>query len=321
MWKLLNQRYMEQAGAEGSSGGSGDGKTGDQSAASGASGDASGDAAASSKSEGHVWPDDWRERMVSHVADEAIRTKELKQLQRYGSPEEVHKKARSLEQRLSSGELKTALPKDASPEMLASWRKENGIPEMPTGYDLDLGQGVKFSPTDKPAVDEFLKKAHETNQTPEQVKASLKAFHGYIELQKAEQFTKDTTIRQESEEILREDWGPEFKRNVNLINNLVASNGDPEFVENFWNARLADGTPIGSSPAMLKMLLNLALVDNPAGTVVPNGGGNIQQSIDTEIASIETAMRKDRNAYNKDEKMQARYRDLLEAREKLQNRK
>lgn len=272
------------------------------------------------KTEGHVWPDDWRERMVSGVSDEAERAKELKQLQRYASPQDVHKKARALETRLSSGELKSVLPKDASPERLKDWRAENGIPELPTGYDLDLGNGVKFSAEDKSVVDGFLKQAHETNQTPEQVKASLRAFHAHTQTQQQTRHDADVIVRQEADETLREEWGPEFKRNINIIDNLLNTKMDQDTKDLFLSGRLADGTPIGSSPVVLKMLVGLALVDNPAATVVPNAGGNMAQSVDNEIETIEKSMRTNRTEYNKNDKMQARYRELLNARETLQKR-
>jgi len=48
---------------------------------------------------------------------------------------------------------------------------------------------------------------------------------------------------------------------------------------------------------------------------VPGAGANAGQAIADEIATIERTMRENRPAYNRDERMQARYRQLLEARE------
>jgi len=76
--------------------------------------------------------------------------------------------------------------------------------------------------------------------------------------------------------------------------------------------------PVGSSPAALKLLLGLALMENPAGALVPAGAG--PSGISDEIAQIEKFMNTNRAAYNKDERMQARYRDLIDAREKVESR-
>ena len=66
------------------------------------------------------WSDDWRSKMAGGDA------KEAKRLERFASPKEVFKSYRAFETRLSSGELKSALPKDAKPEQLTAWRAENG---------------------------------------------------------------------------------------------------------------------------------------------------------------------------------------------------
>src|SRR3990167_10392063 len=50
-----------------------------------------------------TWPDDWRGRFAGKDADA------LKRLNRFQSPEGVYKSWRSLEQRLSAGEIKSAL--------------------------------------------------------------------------------------------------------------------------------------------------------------------------------------------------------------------
>jgi hypothetical protein len=339
MWK----RYMAPAdGDDGASNGGGDaggdaGAGGDGKAASGDTSGAAGDgkaaaggdgkAAPAAKegdkkgSEGGYWPDDWRARMVAGITDPAAKEKELKQLGRYANPEEVHRKARALEQRLSSGELKSVLPKDAKAEELAAWRAEAGIPETPDKYDLDLGSGLVVGEADKPLVGKFLAAAHATNQTPDQVKASLRAYYEVNEQLNADQVEKDKQVQESSTEALRTEWGPEFRRNVNLINGLLDSTCSPEIKDLFLTGRLGNGTPIGSSPEALKMLLGLALVNNPAGTVVPNSGGNMAGAIDDEITKIETTMKTNRTAYNKDEKMQARYRELLGARETMKARK
>ena len=84
--------------------------------------------------------------------------------------------------------------------------------------------------------------------------------------------------------------------------------------------RLADGTPIGSSPDALKFLVGLALIQNPTGVVVPGSEANPMKGVEEELAKIDQTMKTNRAAYNKDEKMQARYRELLVAKEKLKPR-
>src|SRR5260221_8933915 len=66
------------------------------------------------------WPADWRKNIAGE--DE----KEIAQIGRYASPADIWKKARALEQRMSSGELRPVLMKDAKPEELTAYRKAHG---------------------------------------------------------------------------------------------------------------------------------------------------------------------------------------------------
>jgi hypothetical protein len=75
------------------------------------------------------WPDDWRDRFAGE--DKTFR----RQLERYASPTDLARKARSLERKLSSGEYRRDLPANASDEDKAAWRAERGycrIVNLPT---------------------------------------------------------------------------------------------------------------------------------------------------------------------------------------------
>jgi hypothetical protein len=90
--------------------------------------------------------------------------------------------------------------------------------------------------------------------------------------------------------------------------------------ETVLEARLPDGTKFGDSPDVMRLLVSLALVQNPAGIVVPGGSADPLQGAEDEITKIEKVMRENRPAYDKDVKMQTRLRDLYGAREKLKDR-
>lgn len=255
------------------------------------------------------WPTDWREKASGGDA------KALESLTRYATPAEVAKALRAAQVKLTSGELKPVLGKNPSEQELADWRKSNGIPEAPEKYDVDLGKGFVIADSDKPLVDVFLKEAHKTHQTPEQVKASLRAYFSVTEQVSQARAAEDVAVQDAAEEELRGEWGQEFRPNMSRIHQHLDRVAGKDLKDLFLSGRLADGTPIGSSPAALKMLLGLALMENPAGVLVPGGGG--PAGLDDEIASIEKLMRTNRSAYNKDEKMQARYRDLLDARDRM----
>jgi hypothetical protein len=247
------------------------------------------------------WPADWREKAAAGDA------KKLARLGRYASPTALADALIAAQNRISSGDLKVSLGKDAKPEEIAAYREAHGIPEAPDKYDLG---GFEVQELDKPIVDTFLAAAHGANMTPAQVQASLAAHAEGVEKAKQAQLAKDNDIKTQAEDKLRGEWGPEYRTNINLITNLLDT--APQGVrDKLLHGRLSDGTPIGSSVEALQFLVGLARERNPAGVVVPSGVAT-SQSVQDEKSKIEEVMRKDRRAYDRDDKMQARYRQLIE---------
>lgn len=292
-----------QGGGDAAAGGAGKGDAGKS--AAGAS-----DGASSAAKSGY-WPDDWRNKVAGEDPEAA------KQLTRYATPEDVWKKARELEKKLSSGAFKPVLTKDATPEDVASYRKAHGIPEAADKYDL---ADLKVEVQDKEFLGEILKVAHATNQTPDQIKPLIKTFFDLAQKSREAAAEQDAIAARKAEDALRADWGADYRKHSNLINGLMDLTGNPKFNESLMEGRLADGTKVKDSPDMQKFLLQLALINNPAGVVVPSANGSQEQGLKDEIAKIENVMKTDRKAYNKDANMQQRLRDLYVAREKFQER-
>ena len=248
------------------------------------------------------WPTDWREKAAGGDA------KKLQRLGRFTSPQALADAFIATQNKLA--ETRPALTKDAKPEELAAYRTALGIPETPEKYDLT---GLDFDQTEKAMVDKFLTSAHSANMTPTQVRASLEAFTKLSEDARNTRLSDDEALKTKAEDKLRSDWGNEYRTNINLITNLL--DGAPSgFRDKFLHGRLSDGTPIGSDPDALQFLVNLARERNPAGVVVPSGVAT-ESAVMDELSKIEKVMRTDRAAYNKDEAMQARYRELLVYRE------
>lgn len=261
------------------------------------------------------WPDTWR-NMISPEE------KHAKTLERFASPKAMFESYQALRQRFDSGEVRTKLAPDAKPEDVAQWRKENGIPETPDKYDMTLSDGLVIGDADKPIVGEFTKTAHEANMHPDQVKKTLGWYFKERERQMQERHEADENHRRETEDALRSEWGNEYRGNINTITALLDS--APEgFKENFISARLADGKALFNDPKALRWMIDIAKQINPAATVIPGAGANQASAIDDEIVNIEKLMGNKNSDYWKGpaaDKMQARYRDLITARDRL-NRK
>lgn len=260
-----------------------------------------------------AWPDDWREGYAGQ--DEKL----LKRLSRYASPKAAFDALISAQDKISRGELKKPLSANASPEELAAYRADQGIPETPDKYDLKLSDGRVIGEADKPLIDKFLTSMHGKNATPEQVSAGIDAYYDVVEEIQAQRYENDESFKQQSEDELRAEFGNDFRRNMNMVSGLLA--GAPGNVkEMLMDARTEDGTRIINSPDTLRWLTQLAREINPVAAVVPGAGANAGQAISDEIANITKLMGDPKSEYwkgPKAEAMQERFRQLTSAKERM----
>lgn len=260
------------------------------------------------------WGDDWRIRMAGGSSNE----KEIKQLQRYESPEQVWRKARELEAKLSAGELRPILRKDATPDEIAAYRKANGIPDKPEGYKITMPQGREAPPEDDAFLKGVLNTAHQANYTQEQLDALIGTFYKQVDQQIDQIKEAEEQAIAAAEDTLRQEWGPDYRTNKALAEALLAR-APAGFRDKFLNGYLDDHTPIRASAEAWKWLVQIEREINPAGTVVPQGS-DVGKSIEAELGELKKQMKDPTSDYWKGpnaEKMQARYRELITAQEKI----
>jgi len=262
------------------------------------------------------WGNDWRARMAGGSTDIE---RDVKQLERYESPEQVWKKARELERKMSSGELRSALPKGASPDEIVRWRTENGIPAKPEDYKITMPAGRQAPKEDDAFLKSFLKGAHESNYTQGQVDKAISSFYAEVDRQEQAVSTAEKAAEQATDEKLRQEWGRDYTMNKNMAEALL-TRAPAGFRDRFMNGYLEDHTPIKASVEAWKWLVQMEREINPAATVVPGATGDVGKTIATEIADLKALMGNSNSAYWKGPKadeMQARYRQLLDADSKL----
>jgi len=272
------------------------------------------------------WPKDWRERIATHAAngDKKAYDREMKRLERMTDPEGIYGSYREIEARLHQGGLVKVPGENATEAEIAAYRKALGVPEKPEGYleGLKLDNDVVIGDMDKPMVEGFLEAMHQTGASPTQVKAALNWYYAGQEQAAAAMDQADNQFREESVRALKEKYGPSYERYVGAIASLFAqAPGGADFqnpeslASQIAGARLPNGRILGNDPTAVDFMISLARELNPVATVtdtVTSGG----KSIDDEIGEIESFMKTNRHEYFKDNRKQARYRELLEAREK-----
>lgn len=250
------------------------------------------------------WAADWRNKITADP-------KETKRLERFASPQAIWTAYRAAENRINSGELRAPLPEKPTEEQVTQWRKDNGIPDKPDGYDT---KGLELGETDKPIIDKLTKFAHERHWSPKVVKEALEVRKALIDEIKSQEEVQDAESRQQTEDTYRAEWGADYRRNGNLITNYLNVTGaDPEIIEDVNNA-------IKLNPKMGKWLIACALRDNPMGTLVGGTGSDQIESVETELAGLKKMMGDQSSAYWKGpmaDKNQLRYRQLLEHQQRM----
>ena len=275
------------------------------------------------------WSETWREDMAGPLADDASEDekaehgKRLALLKRFNSPAEAAKKIREQEKLIASGAHKKPLPKNATPEQIAAWRAENGIPDSPDKYDLTMPDGLVFGDDDKPVIDQLTKGLHAANASNEVVKGALKTYADIKASAAQAMEERNKEARRGLETELREEWGREFDDNRDAISSML-TNGGETLAETLFQARDANGVQIMNKPEVVRWLAQHAReLGFVAGTVVP-AGGNVGGGVEDQIAAIEKTMFDENGnknpAYWKSDKAQANYTKLLEARERLKGK-
>ena len=254
------------------------------------------------------WPADWR---TKYSQDPAV----LKRLERYASPKAAIDALFAAQTRISKGDLLPTLKENATPEDVAEYRAAHGIPLEATGYEINLPNGLVIGDADKPVVDEFLARAHAQNMHPSQVNDALGWYFDKQEQARVAQEARDTEHRMATEDELRAEFGPDYRLNVKLAHEILAS-APGDLSDKLLGGRLADGKLIGNDPDVVRWLTKLSRELNPVATVVPGSGTNAVQAVESEMASMKKLMGDRNSEYWKGPlaaKHQARYKQLVEA--------
>ncbi len=251
---------------------------------------------------------DWRDAFISRVlkgkeneltAAKLDKRREAlkKRLARYKTVEDYMLAGLAAQERISSGEYRKAkLAADASDEEITEWRKENGIPEKPDGYEIPKIAGHKWTEEDTPFIDSFKRVAHDANIDQEQ----LNRFTAWYARNLADQ--QDTWLeklaqqdRQDVEALedeLRSELGSEFRPTSKLVQRFLkdSERGVGEFVKEMREARYPDENGnyrrFINHPKLTKFLVGLALETYGDAALIEGDGKGTASNRLKEIEKI-----------------------------------
>lgn len=275
------------------------------------------------------WPEDWKERVAKHhsAGDEKAYKREMKRLERL-SPETLYGSYRALEARFDQGGLIKVPGKDASDEDVAAFRKAMGYKDNPEDYikDIKLENGAVIGEADKPVLMGVIEQINNARSPQEAINNLTNWYYGQEEENAAKLDDFDDEFKTNSVTELKEEWGGAFKRNVNAVSLAFQDapggsdiKNEKSLMARIMGGRMTDGSKIGDNPDALRWLNSISQQLYPREVLTDYSSGT-GKSVEDQIKEIETTMRNDRRAYNKDTEMQARYLELLDAREKNRSR-
>jgi len=155
---------------------------------------------------------------------------------------------------------------------------------------------------------------HEMNVEPAVMHKVIDWYNGFAEDQQDAMAELDNGHHQETEDQLRTEWGTDYRANINLVGSLIETTFGEENASAILNARDAEGRALMNIPGVLEGLANISRQLNPVAQLAPRTDRTADQTLEDEIGELEKFMKDDRKAYNKDEKSQARLRELYQIR-------
>jgi hypothetical protein len=240
-----------------------------------------------------TWPDDWRTQFAGDNKDAQAA------MARYDSPTAVAKALLAAQQKIRSGEYKRVAPppEGADDAAMATWRKDNGLPEKPEDYQI-LPAGTAMESLDegaKAALGHFQKGFIGANLSQDQAKKVSQTLYEMAETQMAEQATADAEQMNQVEDALRADWGADFRNNVVMNKGHAVKTFGEELGNDIFHARLPDGSILGNSVAFSKALNAWARAEG--GDILYGGNPGANATVDSRIAEIEGYMKGDMAKY------------------------
>lgn len=164
------------------------------------------------------------------------------------------------------------LGENPTPEELATYRKQTGVPLDIGGYDFGLPEGYEPNEADTAFRSEMANAMHGANVTGAQAKALSAAFNDYVARQQADSEAAAVAARDQSIAALKREFGADYDRNIEYARRAALDFGNESFVE-FLETKSVDGVPLGDHPAFVKAFARIGRgageapldIETPAG--------------------------------------------------------
>lgn len=189
-------------------------------------------------------PDNWRE-MLSKGDEELDKI-----LKRYSSPANFAKKILEQEKLIRSGKIKRDMPDASDEKAMAEWRKEQGIPDDPSGYKLPDTVTKALTDEDKPVLATFTEFAHKKGLPNSAVEVATEWYVSTMDQIAEQRAAADNAAREAAEDVLRKDLPHgEYKASMTLASRAIES--IPGVGKEWSEFRSPDGRRLGDNPEFI----------------------------------------------------------------------
>jgi hypothetical protein len=200
------------------------------------------------------WPENWRDQLAG--SDDKLKNL----LNRYTSPDAFAKAFKELRTAYDSkkpAKDDVELPENPTEEQLAAYRKAKGVPERPEDYEFEVEEGRELNDGEYTIFMDFAKHMHERNIPASMVKEVSSWFLDYQEIADQKAAEMAYQARQQTEETLRAEWGPDYKANVNMMANVLQEHLGSRTQE-LLAKQFTDGSRLGDNEMFIRLMADLS---------------------------------------------------------------
>ncbi len=212
--------------------------------------------------------------------------KTAKRLERYLTPADMGKSLFEKEDLIRTSSLLKPLPDDATEDDLKAFREQQRLPQDFEGYYDNMPKGLVIGEDDKPIIDSLVKELHEENASPAIVHRILAWYNKEEEILTGNMDELDKTQKAETEDLLREEWGSDFRANEKLAAHFIQGLSEEKRAE-LKGARLSDNRKLLNDPEIYAWMAKMGREIYGAQAHFPSGGNTGLQNRDARKAEIE----------------------------------
>lgn len=236
-------------------------------------------------------------------------------LERYSTPADLGSAFREQKATISGGQYDKPPGEGATDDDIKAYREANNLPMEAAGYLDDLPDGLIVGEDDKVIMTDFMGTLHGLNVSREVGHEIIKWYNGFAESQQDAIAELDSEHEAESIDVLRDQWGSDYRANMNLSGAFIKGSFSEEAQDILKDARGKDGRAVMFSPSVVEGFAATQRRIDPTTELIPAGTGDAQQTLKTEIAGLNELMRDRSGEYWKGPKAQGnqdRLRQLLQ---------